>query len=147
MLTHQAIFFFRRYKNNKSTGVFLPPLSLSHSLSLFLSFIALRSTANRCCDDILFLCTRMRIFVQSNQTLLFLRRSSSGRKNVVVVVTAFDKSRLLCSSKRTPSFINKSIAIEIFVCLGKRFDVVLPIIAERCRMGHTSSKMIFDTCR
>jgi len=101
MLTHQAIFFFRRNKNNNSNDRWFALsrrfFSLSHSLVLSFFFFSFSlcfflrctpSTANRYHEDILFLFlsqpypTRIRIFDQSNRVCC---RSSPRREKCVCI--------------------------------------------------------------
>ncbi len=119
MLTHQAIFFFRRNKNNNSNDrrfalssrFFSLPLSLSFSLffpPLCFSRCIL-SPANRYWDDILlfFLLllllfslhlrpTRIRIFDQSNP---FLCRSSPRRERMCVCMLLLLLTSRGCSAR------------------------------------------------
>lgn len=133
MLTHQAIFFFRRYKNNKSTGIFF---SLSSSLSLALSLLPIVNTMP------FFPSLRESEFLanQINFSSLFTSFVVQEKKKNVVVVTAFDKSCLFYSNERTSSFINKSIPIEIYICIWKSnvfifqyvFNIFMLCVTDDC---------------
>ena len=128
MLTHQAVFFFRRNKNNNSNdrwfaleSIFFPSLFLSRSLvsSMFLSLYFFY------CQSLLpmtFFSFSLHIVVHesefsTNQITFFVVRRPGEKKCVCVyIVVAFDKSRLFCPRKKMCKRKGESLSSTFVVC-------------------------------